>query len=276
VGHQQVAPRENPKHHIAILSNRSSLAKVQELTRSYGGKLIFVVVSTIEFTDELKEIGRYQWVDARGVEKYDIIGLAKSLTDETVGKNAALESTPDRIDRWTIPSGIKLLQVIFMVFGMTCFALIAMDIVLFFRSYSSIDGTLAVSFFLNFAFLLIVGIGNFWLVTRGILKRRIPAVVMYGSALLNFLPIILILIFLPENRNAGLLFSTLAISLLAFLTRNGWVWLPAFAKKNHDEIGINKVIFKTHRRKRIRILVVVLILMTSLAWYLFLPLPVDK
>lgn len=89
------------------------------MTHSYEGKLVFVVVSTIKFGDSLqKTTGRYQWVDAREMEKRDILGLAKSLGDKTAWKReAALESTPDKIDDMKMPAGIKLLRNLLVIFG---------------------------------------------------------------------------------------------------------------------------------------------------------------
>ncbi|MDB4285755.1 toll/interleukin-1 receptor domain-containing protein [bacterium] len=272
VGHSQVTLAENPEHHIAILSNRSSAAWVQEVTRSYAGKLVFVVVSTIEFTESLKEVGRYQWIDARDMDTHDIIGLAKSLEDETDGKRkAALEATPDKINRWKMPSGIKLLRGVLGVLGVYALILSFMHIIPSPTGEKAPIGDIRESILFLF-----VGASSFWLVAKGLVQRKLPALIVYGCTLLN----IILLSFFgnpfvfndgPEYQRWLLL--ALTIPLLVISVIEGRHWLPTFARVNHDEVGINKTIVRTYWKKRILVVAAWVVFFIGIAIWLKLSAP---
>ncbi len=263
IGHQQVKITENPQHHIAILSNRSSTAWVQELTRTYAGKLVFVVVSTIEFTKDLKDTGRYQWVDAREMEKRDILGLAKSLGDKTAWKReAAIESTPDKIDSLKMPSGIKLFRNLLVIFGI--YVLIigitnlfpgGEELVLQDSGYD--------------AYLVFVGLISLWIAARGLIQRKVPSIIIYGSTLLNLILVSwygnILLFDALVDKKWLLLVITLPILILSAI--EGRYWLPAFAKTNTDEVGINKKIIQAYWKRRFIVVGIWIILFSSLAFW---------
>ena len=263
VEHQLVAITENPQYHIAILSNRSSIKWGKEVTQTYGGKLIFVVISTIEFGDGLKETGRYQWVDAREMEKRDIIGLAKSLGDKTAWKReAALESTPDKIDTLKMPHGIKLLRNLLVIFGIY---VLVFSIINFAPFGNEIDQNNLV---FNF-YLLFVGVFSFWIAARGLIQRKISGLIIYGSTLLN---LILVSwegsIFLILDIGYGKwLFLVITIPMLILSAIEGRYWLPGFAKANKDEVGVNKTIIHAYWKRRFIVVAIWIILFSSLAFW---------
>ena len=114
---------------------------------------------------------------------------------------------------------------------------------------------------------LLTGASYFWLVNRGILQRKISAIILYGMALL-ITTLSLALMFSPIHNSAifwGLYLST--IVLLALSARSGRIWLPAFAKTNDDEIKISKAITSTYRNRRIFIATLLFIIYFALALF---------
>lgn len=263
VGHQQVIIGENPQHHIAILSNRSSVTWVKEVTESYAGKLVFVVVSTINFTDSLKGTGRYQWVDAREMEKRDILGLAKSLGDKTAWKReAALETTPDKIDQLKMPSGIKLFRNLLVIFGIYV-------LIIGFTNFIPDGEEINPSDKGYNLYLFFVGVFSLWIAARGLIQRKIPGLIIYGSTLLN-------LIFVSWFGNILLfdglldkkwLLLVVTIPMLFLSAIDGRYWLPTFAKANMDEVGINKTIIRAYWKRRVIVVTIWIILFSSLAFW---------
>lgn len=261
-GHKKVTLSEDPQYHIAILSNRSSTKWVQEITRSYAGRLIFLIVTTIEFKDSLEETGRYQWVDAREMDKQDIIGLAKSLGDETAGKReAALESTPDKIDSWKMPSGIKLINTLLIIFGVYILVFGLTDLI-------TIDGGSPENLEYSIV-LVIVGIISFWLVGKGLFKRKIPALVLYAGIFLNVLLVHYAGNVFPTALNKHVwLFPALVLLVLLYSSIDGRYWLPNFNKSNADEVGVNKKIVRAFWKKRIIIVSILTIFIIGIALFI--------
>jgi len=263
VGHQKVTVAEHPAHHIAILSNRSSVAWVQQVTQSYAGKLVFVVVSTIEFTDSLKNTGRYQWVDARDMDKRDILGLAKSLGDNTAWKReAALESTPDKIDTLKMPSGVKLFRNLLVIFGIY---VLIIGLTNFMPGGEETD---LISIEYNF-YLFFVGLVSLWVAAKGLIQRKIPSLIIYGSTLLNLILVSWfgnILLFDGLIAQKWVLL-VVTIPMLILSAIEGRYWLPTFAKANSDEVGINKTIIRSYWKRRVIVITIWIILFSGLAFW---------
>ncbi|MFT6319446.1 MAG: hypothetical protein ACJAT4_000363 [Granulosicoccus sp.] len=263
VGHQKVTIAENGEYHIAILSNRSSVAWVQEVTQTYAGKLVFVVVSTIEFTDSLKDTGRYQWVDAREMEKRDILGLAKSLGDTAAWKReAALESTPDKIDTLKMPSGIKLFRNLLVIFGIYVLIIGLTNLM------PGGEETSLISIEYNL-YLFLVGLVSLWVAAKGLIQRKIPSIIVYGSTLLNLILVSWfgnILLFDGLIAQKWVLL-VVTIPMLILSAIEGRYWLPTFAKANSDEVGINKTIIRSYWKRRVIVITIWIILFSGLAFW---------
>lgn len=247
VGHNLVSLDENPLQHIAILSNRSSQEWVQNLTSNYAGTLIYIVASTIEFKDSLKETGRYQWIDSRNLDERDVLSLARSLSnDEAWKREAALEATPDKIDSWEIPSGIILLNTLLEIFG--AYVLISGIANLLPTGQGDTND------YTRYALLLIViGIISFGLIARGLIQRKVPALVLYGIILVNLLLVSYfgnIALFKGLEDKKWLLLA-ISIPLLAYSAIDGLTWLPGFSKPNNDEVGVHKNIVRAFWKKRV-------------------------
>ena len=245
-GHTRVSADENPERHVALLSNRSSDAWVQGITASFAGKLIFIVISTIEFKDSLTETGRYQWVDARGGDKPDIIGLARSLGDvDDWKREAALEATPARINDWKVPDSITLVKRAMEAFAIYLLVFSFTDLVGFLLSSLGLitgDGGSVLKS------LVLVSIGGltFWLTNKALVYRKAAAGVTYalfgGSVLL-----VSALGNLPFAKEL----VWLIIPLLVYAVFDSAFWLPAKAKLNADEVGINRTIARAFQRKNL-------------------------
>ena len=245
-GHTHTAADENPEKHIALLSNRSSDAWAQKITSTYAGKLVFIIISTIEFKDSLSETGRYQWVDARGGDKPDIVGLARSLGDvETWKREAALEATPAMINRWKVPDSITLLKRMMELFAIYLLVFGITDLVGFLTSLFGLlsgDGGNA----LKSVLLVIVGAFSFWLANKALVYRKVAALLTYslfgGSVIL-----VSWLGNLPLIREL----SWFIIPVLLYTALDSYFWLPANTKTNPDEVGINRSIARSFQRRNI-------------------------
>ena len=259
VGHQQVIVTEDPQHHIAILSNRSSTAWVQEVTQTYGGKLVFVVVSTIEFTKDLGDTGRYQWVDARQMEKRDILGLAKSLGDKTAWKReAAIESTPDKIDTLKMPSGIRLHMSLLVILGLFTIIIGTMEIISSILPAVNMDETILKNNHVFDSFLfLFIGVFSLWITVKGFIQRKISAPILYGLTLFN---LILVIYKTVATAKLWLLLMVIIIPILILSVIDGRYWLPNFSKANIDEVGINKTIQRAFWKRRAKVVSIWIIL----------------
>lgn len=275
VGHQLVPLDKNPQHHIAILSNRSSEAWVQEVTQSYAGQLVYIVVSTIEFKESLQETGRYQWIDARNMDQRDIIGLAKGLGGEAAWRRkAALESTPGKIDSWKVPIGISVLKrgmevigAYVLIFGLL--SLLSLTGLLEFDKgeYIADEGPLVIPILLT-----IIGVLCFWIISRALVYRKISAAVVYGFALVSIILISWLGEYLlpPFLADYKWLLPVFMIPVLAFSAINGRFWLPAFSEVHQDEVGIKKSIARGFRRKRIIMVVAwIALAIGSVIWFYF-------
>jgi len=253
-GHARIAPGEDTQHHIAILSNRSSQAWVNKITRAYAGKLVFIVVSTIEFTDNLAQTGRYQWVDARDGDSRDIHGLARSLSGVNASmREAALETTPAMIDSWKVPGSITLLKRVMELFGIYLLVFGLTDLIGFVMCLFGIpevctDGDHNI---VRSLFLTMLGIACFWLTDKGLVYRKVAAPIIYGffgvsvvlvSWLGNVLPV-----FLQEK---WWLVSAVYLLLILYSMIKTRFWLPAISKVNSDEVGIKKSIAGAFKRKK--------------------------
>jgi hypothetical protein len=273
-GHLHASEGKEPQHHIAILSNRSSAVWAQALANKHAGNLVFVVTSTIEFTENLAEVGRYQWVDARDMNRLEIAGLARSLGNEDTGmREAALETTPAMIDHWKVPTEITVLKrvlewlgIFMLIFGltdlvgaiMTSFNLIPPDL----KSAGS-DSARSV-------WLTIAGTTCFWLASKGLVYRKVPGPILYGT-----LCGIIVIAFLYGNVGMAFMKNIywLPGGLILLVVLNSWLgaraWLPAFSRSQPDEVGIKKSIDKAFRKKRflfviVPILIIVIAVVTEL------------
>jgi hypothetical protein len=245
-GHTQASTEENPEQHIALLSNRSSDAWVQEITSNYAGKLLFVVISTIEFKDSLKETGRYQWIDARGGDKPDIVGLARSLGDvDAWQREAAIEATPARINHWKVPDTISFLKRIMEIFAIYILVFGITDLVGFLLSFFGIlngeGGSIPKSITLVF-----IAIISFWLSSKSLVYRKVaafPTYSIFGSGVLlaGWLGTV------PLMREL----SWLLIPLIFYTAWDSHFWLPASSKTNSDEVGIKETIAHAFRKRNI-------------------------
>jgi hypothetical protein len=267
-GHRRVADSADPQHHIAILSNRSSQAWVQQVTKSYAGRLVFIVTSTIEFKDTLTETARYQWVDARDGSRQDIIGLARSLADAQANKRAAaLETTPAMIDTWKVPPGINLLK--WLLYAVAGFLLVfgGTDLAGFVIECFGIDlkgtGNSGLS-----VVRVVIGITYFWIVSRSLVYRKIPALVLYSGLAVTFAIAVWLFAYpTPEQLKAEsvtiwtsfwYVLPTLITVLTIYAAVTSHSWLPGIARINADEVGIRKSIARNFRRWNL-ILVTVLV-----------------
>jgi hypothetical protein len=222
-GHRRASEGEDPQNHVAILSNRSSEAWARALARAHAGKLVFVVASTIEFTESLTEIGRYQWVDARDMDRREIAALARSLGDSDAWKReAALETTPAMIDRWKVPTEITVLKRVLEWFGIYVLVFSLTDLIgaamesldLIPENLKSDGGNVESS-----AWLVLIGATCFWLASRGLVY-------------IWWLPGALLLLVVLNSWFGA------------------WAWLPAFGKPHRDEVGIKQSIDRAFRRRR--------------------------
>lgn len=258
-GYHLVAGDDKPTHHIAILSNRSAQSWVQKITQSYAGTLVFIVTSTIEFTDSLTETSRYQWVDAREGKQDEIIGLTRSLADANRHKReVALEATPSQIDTWKVPRGIKrqkrlleFLATFLLIFGITD----AVGYVMKILGYNpSGDGNTGASLIL-----IAISAGYILMVSRALVSRKVSAFIYFSLSLISFAAVAFLQL-LPSPLDwpkpdttiwyyMGI-FMTITIPIIFVISAWQTVfWFPKSGTIHEDEVGIKKSIARKFRHR---------------------------
>jgi hypothetical protein len=262
-GYHLVAGDDKPNHHIAILSNRSAQSWVQKITQSYAGTLVFIVTSTIEFTDSLTETSRYQWVDAREGKQEEIIGLTRSLADANRHKReVALEANPSQIDTWKVPTGIKrqkrlleLLATFLLIFGITNAVGYVMKILGF---NPSGDGNTGASLIL-----IAISAGYILMVSRALVSRKVSAFIYFSLSLISFAAVAFLQL-LPSPLDwpttdttiwyyVGI-FMTITIPIIFVISSWQTVfWFPKSGTIHKDEVGIKKSIAHKFRRRNLNI-----------------------
>ena len=255
-GHRRTSAGEDPQHHVAILSNRSSEAWARALAQAHAGMLVFVVASTIEFSESLIEIGRYQWVDARDTDRREIAALARSLGDSDAWKReAALETTPAMIDRWKVPTAITVLKRVLEWFGIYLLVFSLTDLIgaamesfdLIPENLKSDGGDAERS-----AWLALIGATCFWLASRGLVYRKVPGPLLYGL-LVGMIAVVSLngRVIMQGLKDIWWLPGALLLLVVLNSWLGAWAWLPAFGKPHRDEVGIKQSIDRVFRRRRI-------------------------
>jgi hypothetical protein len=250
-GGERVAAEEEPDHHIAILTNRSSRSWVQNLTEERAGRLVYVIGSTIELGEDLSETARYQWVDFRNADPRDIETLARSLSNpERARREAGLEATPEMIDRWKVPAGVRLLRTVTELFGAAVLIFGISDFVGFAIGLPP-EWTVcpeSLKWLTRSALLIAAGVVCLWMGTRALVYRRVPAPIMYafllGAAAAASLGADAFPGFIKEWMPLALYLPFVLYSLL-----DGHYWLPAFVRSRPDEVGIKRSIERDFKRR---------------------------
>lgn len=119
---------------------------------------------------------------------------------------------------------------------------------------------------------LVLALVSFGLVTRGLIKRKLPGLVIYGYTL--GISLLAIYFFHSAIQNmtgseAWLVYVLLALPypFLAFSIKDSRYWLPAFVKANKDEVGVNKVVFRSYVKGRVLILILLILLIIFTVWF---------
>lgn len=277
-GHRLVAADNSPKHHIAILSNRSAQSWVQQITQSYAGTLVFVVTSTIEFGDALTETSRYQWVDAREGKRDDIIGLARSLADADMHKReVALEATPSQIDTWKVPKGInrqkwllEIMAILLLIFGVTDAVGYVMMLV---GLNPDSDGNTGKSLIL-----IAISAGYIWMVSRALVYRKFTVPLYLGLCLVSFAIVTWLQLFPTDLGNpksettvwtyVGFSLTLVIPVIFAISAWQSAFWLPASGPVHTDEVGIKRSIARKFLRRNLIIVAGWVIVIVTLACYI--------
>lgn len=253
--HRRVAADAAPDHHLAVLSNRSSSAWIQGLTREHPGRLISIVASTIELGEQLADTARLQWVDFRDADAQDVQALARSLVDRRGSqRSSALEVTPEAIDRWKVPAGIRLLRSATELFG--AFALI--------WALADLVGLLLVPLLgwecmpstpFNMTRTLLVGaVGGLflWLSSQALVYRRVPALLLYPLLIGAVTAVALMARVFPALlQDRPWLPLALFLPFVMYSMVDGRHWLPAFAPAVADEVGIRRSIERDFHRRNL-------------------------
>jgi len=253
--HRRVATDAAPDHHLAVLSNRSSSAWIQGLTRQHPGRLISIVASTIELGEQLADTARLQWVDFRDADARDIQALARSLVDRHGSqRSSALEVTPEAIDRWKVPGGIRMLRSVTELFG--AFALVwALADLVGLLLVPLLGWECAPSTPFNMTRTLLVGaVGGLflWLSSQALVYRRVPALLMYPLLIGTVTAVALMARVFPEFlREVTWLPLALFLPFVLYSMVDGRHWLPAFAPAAADEVGIRRSIERDFHQRNL-------------------------
>ena len=268
-GHRRVKADGAAQHRLAILSNRSSQAWVEALTQQHAGSLVWVVASTIELGEGLSQTQRYQWVDFRGGDRRDIEMLARSLANPAAAsREAALEATPEMIDRWKVPSGISLLRTVTEVFGVFILVFGASDLIGAGLAWwcPGLFGPFVAERVGRSTLLSVLGVVLLWTVSNALVYRRVPAVLVYGLLVTALTGVTLAAEVLPEFlRPVPWVPLVLYLPIVLFSLPDGRHWLPGRAPSHPDEVGIKRSIEQDFHRSNIVKVVIWITLIVGLA-----------
>ncbi len=217
-GHREVNDASKAQKNLYLISNRTSQKIVEQASNDGTNNDIFLVGSSIDWSDSLNSAGKTQFVDLREHDVNDLKVLANSLSNlELWRRQYALEATPTKFETFAAPGGVQFYR---------------------FLSYAQVASFLSTALLLLYTgprigavLPLFFGAGIFFLTERT-LQRRVPAVVALG--VLAGLPLLLAAL---NGQPAAAYPNLLLVGVVLY---NGRFWFPSAAPLAKDAIGMDK------------------------------------
>jgi hypothetical protein len=287
VGHQRVEQGDPASHHVAIVTNRSSQSWVQAITKTYRNRLVFVIGSTIDFQATLSDTGQYQWIDFRKGDPKTIETMAKSIENPSAWqRESALESTPTRVSELLLPPGMNALKLALQILGAylvgtSIFPLTVNRGMTIFEQwgqlyYSGISpfprefGAMQVQAVL----VILGGLAVFWIASRAILYRKVHKLLVYLTAF-GAIVAALFVVQLGSIQLTAIAVRAIVVVFAVVATLyslpDGYHWLPGFAQKSDNEVGIEMRIINKARLQNILLGLALTIIFVNFALQMEIP-----
>jgi len=205
--HREVDDMNKAQKHLYLITNRTSQKLVEGVSNTVTTSNIFLLGSSINWSEGLENIGKTQFVDLRKMDTNEIEVFASSLANIDMWRRRyALATTPTKFEASVTPISVQSYR--FLAFAQVAVLL-----------GGGLYGIVAQEF--GAGFKVLSGIGIFFLVEYT-LRRRVPlliALVVYTGLSLSI--------------GASLLFMWVVLYIARF-------WFPSFTSYAEDAFGMGK------------------------------------
>jgi TIR domain len=217
-GHREVDDWSKAQKHLYLISNRTSRKMVEGASMDGTDTSIFLLGSTIDWSESLEGAGKTQFVDLREHDANDVKVLASSLSNmEAWRRQYALEATPMKFEVFVAPASVQVYR--FLAYVQVASFLSAGLLQLY--TGPRIGAVLP----------LLFAVGIFFLVERA-LQRRVPLLIAFG--VLAGLPLLLAAL---NGQTLLALPNLLVVGVVLYGAR---FWFPSFVPFAKDAIGMDK------------------------------------
>jgi hypothetical protein len=218
---QEIPPGDDvgrAQKHLYLVSNRTSQKMLEAAGQDGTDAPIFLLGSSIDWSESLERAGKTHFVDLRELDTNDVQALAGSLSNmEAWRRQYALEATPTKFEAFAAPGSVQVYR--FLAY-LQVVSLLSTGLLLLYTG-PQIGAVLP----------LLFGAGIFFLVERT-LQRRILLPVAFG--VLAGLPLLL------GALNRQIPAAMLNLLVAAAVLYSARFWFPAFAPFAKDSIGMDK------------------------------------
>lgn len=216
-GHREVEGGSAQKR-LYLITNRTSHKMVEEAGKDGTDNGIFLLGSSIDWSESLEDAGKTQFVDLREHDANDVKVLASSLSNmDAWRRQYALEATPTRFEAFAAPPSVQFYR---------------------FLAYLQAASFLSTGLLLLYAaqwigalFPLLFGVGIFFVVERA-LQRRVPLSIALG--LLAGLPLLLAVL---NGQTLAAIPNLLVVGVVLY---SGRFWFPSPAPFVKDSLGMDR------------------------------------
>ncbi len=207
-GHREVDDVNKAQKHLYLITNRTSRKMVEGASKTGEDTSIFLLGSSINWSESLENAGKTQFVDLRELDVNDMEVFAGSLSNMDMWRREyALESTPTKFESPVVPTSVKAYR--FLAF---LHVAVFLGNGLYRLTEQQFGAGLQV----------LSGIGLFFLVEYA-LQRRVPLLIALGV-------------------DAGIsLFSGYSWLFMVVILYIARPWFPSFASHAKDALGMGKV-----------------------------------
>ncbi len=216
-GHREVADMTKAQKHLHLISNRTSRKLVEEASADGTENDIFLLGSSIDWSESLNSAGKTQFVDLRELDVNDVKVLASSLSNmDAWRRQYALEATPTKFEAFAAPASVQFYR--FLAYLQAASFLTTALLQLFAGAW--IGAVLP----------LLFGAGIFYIVERA-LQRKVPLLI--ALSVLAGLPLLLAVL------NGQMLAAIPNLVVAGVVLYSGRFWFPSFAPFAKDAIGMD-------------------------------------
>jgi len=217
-GHREVDDKSRAQKHLYLISNRTSRRMVEQASMDGTDTSIFLLGSSIDWSESLDSAGKTQFVDVREHDANDVKVLASSLSNmDAWRRQYALEATPVKFEAFAAPASVQVYR--FLAYVQVASFLSAGLLRLY--TGPQIGAVLP----------LLFAVGIFFLVERA-LQRRVPLLV--ASGVLAGLPLLLAAL---DGQTLLAIPNLLVVGVVLYGAR---FWFPSIVPFAKDAIGMDK------------------------------------